>query len=118
MLFLLAQQGMGSLALAAAEIFPTTGTTDVAAMAHDCASMAGQVESHSGTHAAASESTQHDHQDCIDAGCDDCVGCVACAVGYRNSLELYTSGRPVVITLTAAAPLPAPERLYRPPISS
>ena len=116
MLWLLVQQGLGSFALAAAGVFQHADGIEVAAMAHECASMMTSAEDRSESNTGVPESAQHDHQDCIDTGCDECVGCVACATGYRYSFDLYISGKPVVLAAALAAPLPAPDLLYRPPI--
>ena len=116
LLLLLVQQGVGSLALAATGISQYAEGLDATPHVHDCASMNGQTEDHTLLHGGAPECSQHDHQDCIDAGCDHCVGCVACAVGFHSSFYLYMNGRPVISAVSGAAPLPEPELLYRPPI--
>ena len=113
-LFLM-QQGIVTVAMAASQMQQPDGAA-VATLGHDCASMSVQDDGHSGGHAAATESSQHEHQDCIDSGCDDCVGCVACAVGYRNSFNIFVSGRPVVAPVYIATSIPEPDLLYRPPI--
>ena len=113
-LFLM-QQGIATVAIAASQMQQPDGAA-VATLGHDCESMSVQDDVHSGGHAAATESSQHDHQDCIDSGCDDCVGCVACAVGYRNSFNIIVSGRPVGAPVYIAMAIPEPDLLYRPPI--
>lgn len=118
LLLLLMQQATASVAMAAAKIQLSAGDPDIATMAHDCASMGMQSEGHVGSHTAGLDNgPQHEHQDCIDAGCDDCVGCVVCAIGYRNAINLFVSGQPIVAPVSVVASIPEPDLLYRPPIS-
>jgi len=115
LLLFLMQQGFATVAMAQSQM-QQTDRSAVAALGHECATMGVQDDGHSGGHPAAAESSQHDHQDCIDSGCDDCVGCVACAVGYRNSFNIFVSGRPVAGAVYIATSIPEPDLLYRPPI--
>jgi hypothetical protein len=124
LLLFLVQQGVASVAMAASEMQHRAARSDVAAMEHHCERMGMQHDVYSGTQVLTEESLQgqdqadHEHQDCIAAGCDDCVGCVACVIGYRNSIALYLNSLPVVSPIYIAVPIPEPDLLYRPPISN
>ena len=118
LVLLLMQQGFASVAMAAAERQQRAGGNDIAAMAHDCEGMSVQDTDHSTSHAVTVETMQHEHQECIEAGCDNCIGCVTCAIGYSSSDAMYMSGQPIVTPAYIAAPMPEPDRLYRPPINN
>ena len=89
----------------------TADMTDPAA--HDCGGMDMVGMNH-----ANGEQMEHDHQECIDSGCADCVGSVAAAVS--SNLFIATSPHsaanwqwPARMQVTAES-----ETLYRPPIQS
>jgi hypothetical protein len=116
LLLLLAQQGLGSLALAAAGAMQDEHNRDAAAMAHECADMLMLDLDSPESSAVTRQSSEHDHQDCADMGCDNCVGCAVCAVNYRHSPSLDIRALPMVAAVTVAIPSSHAERLYRPPI--
>ena len=116
LLLLLAQQGLGSLALAATGAMQDEHNKDAAAMAHECADMLMLDLDSPESSAVTRQSSEHYHQDCADMGCDNCVGCAVCAVNYRHAPSLYIRARPAVVAVAVAIPSPRVERLYRPPI--
>ena len=88
-----------------------SGMTDVAA--HDCSGMDMVGMNH-----ANSEQMEHDHQECVDSGCVDCVGSVAGAVSSNLYIETSPHAAvnwqwPARMQVTAES-----ETLYRPPIQS
>jgi hypothetical protein len=81
---------------------------------HGCASMAagemGMTMSH--------DMQQHDHEECVDSGCGDCVGSVVCApVSSTINASCGGSQEPLP-GVAVAASVPQSESPYRPPILS
>ena len=108
LLLLLAQHAVTGVAMSGAEM---AGMTDVAA--HDCGGMDMVGMNH-----ANSEQMEHDHQECVDSGCVDCVGSVAGAVSSNLYIETSPHAAvnwqwPARMQVTAES-----ETLYRPPIQS
>ena len=117
MMFLLLQQGATSFAMATSDTGSGARATDIVLAEHDCQSMSGKSVDDPAFHVAKNSNLQqHDSQDCIESGCDDCIGYFAGFTHYRNPVPLYVSSRPVVVHTFIAAALRAPDLLYRPPI--
>ena len=112
LLLLLAQHAVTGVAMSAGDMHAVTADMiDVAA--HDCGGMDMVGMNH-----VNSEQMEHDHQECVDSGCADCVGSVAAAVS--SNLFIATSPHsavnwqwPARMQVTAES-----ETLYRPPIQS
>jgi hypothetical protein len=65
--------------------------------------------------AGSSEMLQQGHQDCIESGCDNCVGCVACLPLAINSFPLPPGQQTLILSIELFS-APQPDSLYRPPI--
>lgn len=118
LLLLLLQHGLMSLAMATPL---AVASGDGAAMTHSCATMDHAYksgDSRDSAHAGAQGMQQHDHNDCIQAGCDDCVACVACMTAYRNPVSIYTTRQAAAQFIALWIPNVLPDLLYRPPILS
>jgi len=113
LLLLLLQQGMVSLVMAAPVAHSLDGSPDVVMATHDCQGMGEGSDVQSG---AKEDMQSQEHQDCIESGCDSCVGCVAGFAGSRPSGPLYLGNQPLIRHTFIAASARTADLLYRPPI--
>ena len=116
-LLLMQQLAVGSFVPA----FAADGDT-ADSMAEHCASMAAGTESVALTHTAhdnmAHRLAEHDHGDCVDADCTDCIMTVAyiSLPAYGAAVQAPQAER--FARTSPAVSCPHPEFLYRPPINS
>lgn len=63
------------------------------------------------------DNQQHEQADCIDAGCNDCVGCSVC-LPLAFGADAVGPEQPIVLLSHKQIADPGPDFLYRPPILS
>jgi len=97
------------------------GTLGTMQMEHDCAGMMQQSAATDAGEAMLQDGHQHasEHgpKDCVDSGCDDCMGCAACVAGQVVSQSSTRLKQQQDLVKTVFVLLARQESLYRPPIS-
>jgi hypothetical protein len=113
LLVLLIQNGLAAAAFASPAAFAEQMQ---AGTAHECASVA---EADAGSHQLppnAHHMLESEHEECVSAGCLDCVGSSPCVLSATMP-EPHTMSASRVHWAAPHDPVPDSDHLYRPPIS-
>jgi hypothetical protein len=111
-MLLLLQHGLASATLITGNVMQSADESTAAAV-HECAGMDMQFDT------STTNDLQHSkiqHEECIEAGCGNCVGCATFTSSYRSPVLSFVTSRAAALPVYLSPPVLAPDLLYRPPI--
>jgi hypothetical protein len=108
LVLLVLQHALAAAAVAAPDSERHSGAT---------AEVSGHCESMPSEQSGEQDVRLNDHQDCVESGCDECVGCAAC-LPLAEGVSLEVSGQTGLFSKLLFFPEPYTDFLYRPPIHS